>query len=76
MLVSNFDIEIRYRPVSEICEADASSRNPKFPSRLDSNPEEENLYSPLVEKKVQLVKLPNGKNLESLFDNPVEIELH
>lgn len=72
-ILQQFDIEIKYKPASEMCVTDALSRNPIFPSRLDSSPEEEDPYVPFVEEKVQPVKLPNGKNLESLFDNPVEL---
>lgn len=71
-ILQQFDIEIKYKLASEMCVADALSRNPIFPSRLDSSPEEEDPYFPFVEEKVQPVKLPNGKNLESLFDHPVE----
>lgn len=70
-ILQQFDIEIKYKPASEMCVADALSRNPIFPSRLDSSLEEEDPYFPFVEEKVQPMKLPNGKNLESLFDNPV-----
>lgn len=70
--MQQFDIEIKYKPASEMCVAGALSRNPIFPSRLDSSPEEEDPYFTFVEEKVQPKKLPNGKNLESLFDNPVE----
>lgn len=55
-----------------MCVADALSRNPVFPLRLDSRPEEEDPYFLFVEENVQPVKLPNGKNCESFFDNPVE----
>lgn len=61
-----------------MCVADALSRNPIFPPRLYSSPDEENPYFPFVEEvqrskfKVQPVKLPNGENLESLLDNSVE----
>lgn len=61
-ILQQFDIEIKYKPASEMCVVDALSRNPIFPSRLDSSPEEEDLYFPFVEENVQPVKLSNGKN--------------
>lgn len=61
-ILQQFDIEIKYKPASEMGVADALSRNPIFPSRLDSSPEAEDPYFSFVEENVQPVKLPNGKN--------------
>ena len=48
-ILQQFDIEIKYKPASEMYVADALSRNPKFPTILEFSPEEEHPHFPYVE---------------------------
>jgi hypothetical protein len=72
VILQQFDIEIKYKPPSEMCVPDALSRNPVFPTTLDSSPEEEDPYFPYVQEDVKPVRLPGGQTLDSLIKIPVE----
>lgn len=71
-ILQQFDIEIKYKPASEMCVADALSRNPKFPTILESSPEEDDLHFPYVPETPTSVKLPNGQDLHTLFPRNLE----
>ena len=59
-ILKQIDNEIKYKPASEICVADALSRIPKFPIKLESSPEEEDPHFPYVKEHPKSVTLPNG----------------
>ena len=66
-ILQQFDIDIVYKPASEMCVPDALSRNSNFPTVLSSSPEEEDPYFPYVQEKPTTVKLPDGSRLEDLI---------
>ena len=66
-LLQRYDFSIEYKPASQMTVADALSRNPKFPTVLDSSPDEENLFFPYVKEKQTTIKLPNVQSSSTLM---------
>lgn len=67
-LLQQFSFDIEYKPASQMQVPDALSRNPEFPSVLESSPEEDDPYFPYVNEKPTTIKLPTGDTLQSLLN--------
>lgn len=50
-----------------MCVPDALSRNPNFPTYMESSPEEDDPYFPYVSEKPCAIRLPNGEDLANLI---------
>lgn len=66
-ILQQFDLDIEYKPAAQMCVPGALSRNPNFPTYMESSPEEDDPYFPYVSEKPCAIRLPNGEDLANLI---------